>query len=218
MDAQPTVSLKRAFNLPLLTFYGLGTILGAGIYVLIGEVAGLAGMAAPFAFLLASILATFSALSYAELSARFPVSAGEAIYVQQAFGIRSLSRLVGLLIALIGLISSATLVRGFVGYFQLYVPLPEWQIISLLVLLLGGLAMKGISESAWVAAITTVIEMAGLLLILVVAGENLQQLPEQLPQMIPGASGIALFGIVAGAFVAFYAYVGFEDIVNVAEG
>lgn len=217
MDAQPTVSLKRAFNLPLLTFYGLGTILGAGIYVLIGEVAGLAGMAAPFAFLLASILATFSALSYAELSARFPVSAGEAIYVQQAFGIRSLSRLVGLLIALIGLISSATLVRGFVGYFQLYVPLPEWQIISLLVLLLGGLAMKGISESAWVAAITTVIEMAGLLLILVVAGENLQQLPEQLPQMIPGASGIALFGIVAGAFVAFYAYVGFEDIVNVAE-
>ena len=72
------VSLKRAFTLPLLTFYGLGTILGAGIYVLIGEVAGNAGMAAPFAFIIAALLATFSALSYAELSARYPLSAGEA--------------------------------------------------------------------------------------------------------------------------------------------
>lgn len=219
MEEQHThhIPLKRAFNLPLLTFYGLGTILGAGIYVLIGEVAGIAGMAAPLAFLLASVLATFSALSYAELSARFPISAGEAIYVQQAFGRLALSRLVGLAIVTIGIVSSATLVRGFVGYFQLYVPMAEWQIITLLVVLLAALAIKGISESAWVAAATTVVELAGLLLILTVAGSNLQHLPEQLPQMVPGTGGVALIGIVAGAFIAFYAYVGFEDIVNVAE-
>lgn len=211
------VTLKRAFSLPLLTFYGLGTILGAGIYVLIGEVVGHAGMAAPFAFLLASILAAFSALSYAELSARFPVSAGEAVYVHQAFGQRTLSRLVGLSIVVIGIVSSATLVRGFVGYFQLYVPLSEWQIISLLVIVLAALAMKGISESAWVAAGTTVVEIVGLLLILVVAGKNLVHLPQYLPHMLPELSGTSGVAIVAGAFVAFYAYVGFEDIVNVAE-
>jgi APA family basic amino acid/polyamine antiporter len=211
------VTLKRAFNLPLLTFYGLGTILGAGIYVLLGEVARSAGMATPLAFLLAAILATFSALSYAELSARFPISAGEAIYVQQAFGRRGLSRLIGLFIVAIGVVSSATLVRGFVGYFQLFVPMAEWQIICLLVILLGGLAIKGISESAWVAAATTLIELAGLLLILAVAGENLTELPTRLPEMLPGSAGISMFGIVAGAFVAFYAFVGFEDIVNVAE-
>jgi amino acid transporter len=219
MDEQlpQQVTLKRAFNLPLLTFYGLGTILGAGIYVLLGEVAGSAGMATPLAFLLAAILAAFSALSYAELSARFPISAGEAIYVQQAFGRRGLSRLIGLFIVAIGVVSSATLVRGFVGYFQLFVPIAEWQIICLLVILLGGLAIKGISESAWVAAATTLNELAGLLLILAVAGENLTELPTRLPEMLPGSAGISMFGIVAGAFVAFYAFVGFEDIVNVAE-
>ncbi|MCW8919814.1 MAG: amino acid permease [Gammaproteobacteria bacterium] len=217
---QPThhpVTLKRAFSLPLLTFYGLGTILGAGIYVLIGEVAGSAGMAAPLAFLLAAVLATFSALSYAELSARFPISAGEAIYAQQAFGHVGLSRLLGLLIVTIGVVSSATLVRGFVGYFQLYVPLADWLIIVLLVVLLGALAIKGIMESAWVAAATTLVEVAGLLLILLVAGERLAELPARLPELLPGASGVTALGIVAGAFVAFYAFVGFEDMVNVAE-
>lgn len=219
MEEQRTnpATLKRAFNLPLLTFYGLGTIIGAGIYVLIGEVAGIAGMAAPFAFLLASILAAFSALSYAELAARFPFSAGEAIYVQQAFGRRELSRLLGLLIVVIGVVSSATLVRGFVGYFQVFVPLDEWIIICLLVLLLGALAAKGISESAWIAAVTTVIEVVGLLLILAVAGEHFSDLPARLPEMLPGTNGVTVIGIVAGAFVAFYAFVGFEDIVNVAE-
>jgi amino acid transporter len=219
MDEQQSrsVTLKRAFNLPLLTFYGLGTILGAGIYVLIGEVAGSAGMAAPLAFLLASILATFSALSYAELSARFPISAGEAIYVQQAFGHRGLSRLIGLLIVTIGIVSSATLVRGFVGYFQLYVAIADWQVIILLVVLLTALAVKGINESAWVAAAATVVELAGLFLILAVAGENMSELPVRLPEMLPGSSGVTTIGIVAGAFIAFYAYVGFEDIVNVAE-
>jgi APA family basic amino acid/polyamine antiporter len=211
------VTLKRAFNLPLLTFYGLGTILGAGIYVLIGEVAGSAGMATPLAFLLASILAAFSALSYAELSARFPISAGEAIYVQQAFGRPALSRLTGLLIVTIGIVSSATLVRGFVGYFQLFVPLDEWFIICLLVLLLGGLAAKGITESAWVAAFTTLVELAGLLLILAVAGESFATLPERLPELLPATAGAGVVGVFAGAFVAFYAFVGFEDIVNVAE-
>jgi APA family basic amino acid/polyamine antiporter len=211
------VALKRAFNLSLLTFYGMGTILGAGIYVLLGEVAASAGMATPFAFLLAAILATFSALSYAELSARFPISAGEAIYVQQAFGRRGLSRLIGLLVVAIGVVSSATLVRGFVGYFQLFVPMTDWQIICLLVLLLGALAIKGITESAWVAAATTLVELTGLLLILAEAGENLATLPARLPEMLPGGENITVFGIVAGAFVAFYAFVGFEDIVNVAE-
>jgi APA family basic amino acid/polyamine antiporter len=217
-EQHPTpVTLKRTLTLPLLTFYGLGTILGAGIYVLIGEVAGIAGMATPLAFLLASILATLSALSYAELSARFPISAGEAIYVQQAFGRRDLSRLIGLLIVTIGVVSSATLVRGFVGYFQIFIPMTDWAIISLLVCMLGALAIKGISESAWVAAATTVIEIAGLVLILAVAGEHLTDLPARWPEMMPGTMDITVIGIVAGAFVAFYSFIGFEDIVNVAE-
>src|SRR5690606_7313414 len=144
-------------------------------------------------------------------------SAGEAVYVQQAFGRPALSRLMGLLVVTIGVVSSATLARGFVGYFQLFVPVDSWLIISVLVVFLGALAIKGISESAWVAAATTLVELAGLLLILAVAGENLGELPARLPEMLPSASGVTVIGVVAGAFVAFYAYVGFEDIANVAE-
>ncbi len=213
----PTPTLKRSLSLPLITFYGLGTILGAGIYVLIGEVAGHAGMRAPWGFLIASLLATFSALSYAELSSRFPLSAGEAVYLQRAFGIRNLSRLVGLMIVFIGVVSTATLVNGFVGYFRVFVDAPPWLIISVLVFSLGGLAAWGINQSAWAAAVTTWVELGGLLLVLAVAGENLSQLPSRLPEMLPSAEPAVWAALFAGAFVAFYAFIGFEDIVNVAE-
>lgn len=209
--------LKRAFSLPLLTFYGLGTILGAGIYVLIGEVAAAAGVYTPLAFLLAALLAAFSAFSYAELSARYPVSAGEAVYAQRAFGRTGLALAVGLMIVGIGVVSTATLVNGFVGYLQVFLQLPAWLIIVLLVFALSGLAMWGISESAWVAALTTVVEIGGLLLILWVGWPE-AQLGQTLQRMAqPGMELVTLVGVLGGAFVAFYAFIGFEDIVNVAE-
>jgi len=214
---QTPITLKRAFTLPLLTFYGLGTILGAGIYVLIGEVAASAGIYTPLAFLLAAVLAAFSAFSYAELSARFPLSAGEAVYTQRAFGQTWLALTVGLMIVTIGLVSTATLVNGFVGYLQVFVQLPPWVIIVLLVFALSGLAMWGITESAWVATITTLVEMGGLLLVLWV-GWPVAKLAPALQQLIhPSLDMVALVGVLGGAFVAFYAFIGFEDIVNVAE-
>ncbi|MGR9073659.1 MAG: APC family permease, partial [Gammaproteobacteria bacterium] len=88
LNPQTSRPLKRSLSLTLVIFYGVGTILGAGIYVLIGKVAGYAGMHTPLAFLLALILAGFSALSYAELSTRYPLSAGEAVYIHRALGSR----------------------------------------------------------------------------------------------------------------------------------
>ena len=214
---QTRISLKRAFSLPLLTFYGLGTILGAGIYVLIGEVVANAGMLAPLSFLLASILAGFSAFSYAELGARFPFSAGEAVYVQQAFGRHGLARMVGLLIVSIGVVSTATLVNGFVGYIHIFIDIEPWLAILLLLCALLGVAMWGITQSAWVAALSTVVEMGGLVLVFTVAAPSLQMLPANWTEMLPPWDGVAWVGVTAGAFVAFYAFIGFEDIVNVAE-
>ncbi len=211
------ITLKRAFSLPLLTFYGLGTILGAGIYVLIGEVAGSAGIHAPLAFAIASVLAGFSAFSYAELSARYPLSAGEAVYTQRAFGKTWLAMMVGFLIVLIGMVSTATLVNGFVGYLQVFVQWPAWLIITLLVMVLVGIAMWGISESAWLAALTTLIEMGGLLLVLWVAVPQVNILPALQQSLEVSPDSTTLAGIFGGAFIAFYAFIGFEDIVNVAE-
>src|SRR4030065_324538 len=120
------VTLKRSLSLWLITFYGLGTILGAGIYVLIGKVAATAGLYAPVAFLVAALLAGFSAFSYAELSARLPKSAGEAVYVEEGLHLRGLSILVGGLIILTGIVSAATIANGFVGYLHVFVTIPDW--------------------------------------------------------------------------------------------
>jgi len=212
---EPT--LKRGLSLSLLTLYGLGTILGAGIYVLIGEVVAVSGRFAPVAFITASLLAVFTAFSYAELASRFPHSAGEAVYVEQGLRWRPAAVTIGLMVIGVGMVSAATIANGFVGYLHQFVVLPDWLSIVALVLLLTGIAAWGITESALAAALVTLLEISGLVLIIVVAGDGLTELPQRLPELLPPLDGHAWQGILLGAFLAFYAYIGFEDMVNVAE-
>ena len=215
-EKQPA-TLKRALSLPLVTFYGLGNILGAGIYVLVGKVVGYAGMYAPLSFLIAALLASLSAFAYAELSARFPFSAGEAVYVQEGIGIESISRLVGLLIVLAGVVSAATILRGFTGYLQVFFAVHDATVLLVLSLLLGAIAAWGISESVLIAALITLIEVAGLLIIIGVASPELIQLQAVAADFSPLAEFDVWQGIFIGGFLAFYAFIGFEDMVNVAE-
>ena len=211
-----TDKLKRAISLPMVTLYGLGTIIGAGIFVLIGEVAGISGIYAPLAFLVASIVAAFTALSYAELSSRFPKSAGEAVYLEEAFHRRRLSTTTGLIGILIGTVSAATITNGVVGYIQLFIDLPAWLIILLLVFAMALLAGWGISESVGVAALTTAITIVGLLAVIAFNANHLADLPTRLPEMVP--PDLSTWGLVLfGGFVAFYAFIGFEDMINIAE-
>jgi APA family basic amino acid/polyamine antiporter len=210
-------SLRRALSLPLVTFYGLGNILGAGIYVLVGKVVGEAGLFAPLSFLLAALLASLTAFTYAELSSRFPLSAGEAVYVQEGLGISLLPSVVGILIVLAGIVSAATIMNGFAGYLRIFVPIPSATAATLLVLVLGGLAAWGIAESVVAAAVVTVVEVAGLLLIIGIASPDLVGLGSLLVELPPLSEAAVLPGILMGAFIAFYAFIGFEDMVNVAE-
>lgn len=214
-SSQP--ALKRSLGLGLISLYGLGNILGAGIYVLVGKVVGVAGVHAPLAFLIAALVATLSAFTYGELAARHPVSAGEAVYVDAAFGVAAISLAVGLLIALAGTVSAATLVRGFVGYLHVLVQLPEFLVMALLVLALGAVAAWGIVESARAAALFTLIEIGGLLLVVYVARESFAALPAQAGTILLPPSAAAWQGTMLAAFLAFYAFIGFEDMVNVAE-
>jgi amino acid transporter len=211
-------SLKRTIGLPVLLFYGLGNILGAGIYVLIGKVAGEAGMYVPLAFFTAFVVAGFSAFTYSELSARYPLSAGAAVYINEGFHSAALSRLTGLLIAFSGMVSAATISRGFYGYFSTFLPLPEGLVVTGIILLLGALTMWGISQSVGVAASLTLIEIVGLLLV-IWAGRDvlLTSLPARIDTLVPPMQSSALIGIVLGSFLAFFAYIGFEDMVNIAE-
>ena len=209
--------LKRSLSLPLVTLYGLGTTIGAGIYVLVGKVAADAESHAPLAFLLASLLVAFSALSFAELSARFPRSAGEAIYVHEGFGRRGLALATGLLVVLAGLVSCATISRGFVGYLQALVTLDPLFVLVTLIVALGALAAWGIAESVSFAAFLTLIEIAGLIFVIWSGRESLATLPDRWPELVPPVEAGAWLGIFSGSVVAFYAFIGFEDMVNVAE-
>ncbi|MBP9738910.1 amino acid permease [Candidatus Saccharibacteria bacterium] len=209
------IRLQRKFNLPLLTFYGVGNILGAGIYVLIGKVAASAGPATLLAFLVASIVAALSAFSYMELSARFPMSAGAAVYVHHAYKKRLASMFVGFCMVASALVSSAALARGFAGYFSEIVTVNQTLIAVIVVLAMGFVAAWGIDKTAVLATIFTIVELVGLLAVvwfgrdLLVGGANeatLLALPD-----------VGVAGVLTGAFLAFYAYIGFEDMVNVSE-
>ena len=211
------VALKRDVSLPLFVLYGVGNIIGAGIYVLVGKVAGAAGYQAPFAFLTAALVAGITGLSYGELGARYPVSAGEAVYLYEAFRRRWLSVAVGLLISAAGLVSTATLARGFVGYFNVFVPAPDWIVIVGMLSLLTLVAVRGIAESARVAALLTLFEAGGLVWVIAVASPNLSALGAlSFADAVP-TSAVAWQGVFGGAFLAFFAFIGFEDMVNIAE-
>jgi APA family basic amino acid/polyamine antiporter len=207
-------TLKRNITFPLLLFYGLGTILGAGIYVLTGVVASHAGQFTPLAFFLAALVAAPTAFSYAALSSRYPKSAGEAIYVKEAFKSLGLGTVTGLLVIIVGIVSAATIANGFVGYFSLFSDLPAAAVIFLLVIILAATAIYGIVQSVAIASVIAVVEIIGLMI--VVHGGWMQ--PSYIEvELVPPVNGIVWSGVFAGAFLAFYAFIGFEDIVNLAE-
>ena len=160
-DAVPGTGLSRSLGLCLLVLYGLGVIIGAGVYVVIGDVIAHAGMFAVSAFAVAGALAGLIALSYAELGARHPEAAGAAAYVKEAFGSDRFAQLTGFAVAVVVLISAATIARGTAGYAHAFVALPETLLAGVVVLLFTAMACLGVKDSVRAAAVMTVIELAG---------------------------------------------------------
>lgn len=212
----PAAGLRRRLTLPLLVLYGTGVTVGAGIYVLIGAVAGHAGVYASWAFALAAGVMALTAASYAELATRYPVSAGEAAYVRAAFDSRTLSRSVGALRLAIGIISAAAVTVGGAGYLGQLVSLPGPMIVVAIVAALGVVAAWGILESVMLAGLLTLIETGGLVWIIVSAVHSDISFGHALftPPPLDGGtfSGIAFAGVLA-----FFAFVGFEDLANIVE-
>jgi APA family basic amino acid/polyamine antiporter len=214
---QNGVSLKKNINLPLLIFYGLGNTLGAGIYVLVGKVAGIAGLFAPIAFIVSSLVVIFTALTYSELSARYPLSAGEAVYIYRGLGLKRVAVFAGLLICTAGIVSAATLCQGFIGYFQVFIDIDARLGLVLLIIILGSIVAWGIKEAVITAAVFTIIEIAGLLLIIVTGMDNISFDRVRTAELLPAPDVTVWLSILNGAFLAVYAFLGFEDMVNVAE-
>ena len=209
--------LKRTLTLPLLTFYGLGSIIGAGIYALIGSVAQEARFYTPFSFLIAAIIALFTAASYAELSSRYPESAGSSLYINKAFNRAWLSGLVGWLVVTTGIVSCGALIHGFINYLHLYIATSNYILIPIIVFILGCITLLGITESAVAIFVMTVMEIGGLLIIIWYGKHNFSKVITDSAQFIPTLNLQTWLSILSGSFIAFYAFIGFEDMVNVAE-
>ncbi|MCA9334854.1 amino acid permease [Candidatus Saccharibacteria bacterium] len=207
--------LKRSLGLPLVTLYGLGNILGAGIYVLVGKVAGFAGEGTTLAFLFAMVIAAFTAFSYMELAGRYPVSASASVYLHKAFGKQWLSVLIGLAMVAGGIASAAALSQGFAGYLNTFIGVPINVASVGLIVILGLIALKGIGESVKTAVLFTIVEILGLIMVIWAGWDVIKDTGVGDVFSVDPVLGTS--GLIAGTFLAFYAFIGFEDMVNVAE-
>ena len=204
-------TLKRRIGPGLLTAYGVGIMVGAGIYVLTGAAAGAAGVWAPLSFALAAIVAVPTALSFAELAARIPEAAGDSSYVEVGLRRHWLAVAVGAVNVIAGVVAAAAVLRGGVGYLTSIVDVP----FALGVFGLGAamtlIALVGVLESLTFAAVMTVIEVIGLTLV-IGAGFAAAPVAEWSAPPAPEWSGVA-----AATIFAFFAFIGFDDMVNIAE-
>ena len=215
--------LNRVITRPMLTFFILGDILGAGIYALTGQVAGDVGGAIWSSFLVSFLLALVTAFAYLELVTKYPRAAGAALYVHRAFHVTILSFMVTIAVMASGVTSasfSATRVGGryWTGVFGTENP-PTVLIAILVILLVAAVNYRGVGESIKINIAITLIELSGLIFIILIGAWVLIQgegNPGQAFEFKESGFG-ALTGITAGAATAFYAFIGFEDSVNMAE-
>ncbi len=217
MDAE----LKRCLSLTEIVVYGVGLILGAGIYVLIGAAAGIAGNMLWLSFLLSAIVASFTALSYAELSAMFPQAGAEYIYAREAFGWNAIAWMFGFIAIIIGFTAASAVAVGFGRYLSYFIPLDQTLFAVGIIIAMSLINFWGIKESARFNALATSIEVGGLLTVILVGGyfivngeivlANLFELPPA------GQDEVFWLPIVSAGALIFFAYMGFEDIANIAE-
>lgn len=208
------MSLQKQVGLLPVMLSGVGVILGAGIYALIGEAAGIAGFAVWLGFAAAALVAAFTGLSYAELSSMIPKAGAEFHYVKKAFG-RKTGFFTAWLLILAGLISTATVSWGFGNYFNALTGIPG---ISAAVILVGACTLiiySGIRKTTGIASILTIIEVLGLLIVIAIG------LPlffsQGIAQKVFDFSSFSIVSILQAAALVFFAFIGFEEIVRLSE-
>ena len=202
--------LKRSVSLFALTMYGIGIILGAGIYAIVGKAAGEAGNSLWLSFLIAAVVSMFTGLSYMELIPMFPQSAAEYIYVKNSLGNRLVAFVVGWVVLVAGVVSASAVAIGFANYFSGLFGGHIVLVAAMLIAVLSVINFLGISASTKINTVFSLIEVAGLLIVIFAAlpyigSVNLLEMPH------------GLTGVMSASALIFFAFIGFEDIANIAE-
>jgi APA family basic amino acid/polyamine antiporter len=214
-----TPKLNRHIGLFALVVYGVGDILGAGIYALIGKAAGEMGNAIWMAFLASMVAAGLTGLSYASLGSRYPRAGGASFFTHHAFKSDFLAYVIGLAALSSGMTSMAAGSRAFAGYFTTLVSsVPVDLVVVAFCLVIAGVVIRGIRESMWMNMLCTGIELGGLLLVIVVGWKFLGSVDYTNTVTVSNPAGDLTFSLIlTGAVLTFYSFVGFEDIINVSE-
>lgn len=204
------MALNRTLGLPMITFYGTGMILGAGIYSIIGQAAGIAGEGLWQGFLLAGIAALLTALSYAELATMFPTAGAEYTYIRNAFSKQQwLAATIGIVVVFAGCASAATVTLAFTSYLQYFINLPRFIVASGILIVFTGVNILGIQQSSWTNAVFTSIEALGLILFIWLGWKQ----PEFGNALLTTPS----LSTVASAALIIFAFLGFQNVVSLAE-
>jgi APA family basic amino acid/polyamine antiporter len=204
------MQLEKALGLAGLTFYGVGIILGAGIYSVLGVAAQDAGAGLWMCFAGAGLIALFTAMSYAELSTAYPRASAEFTYLRHAFpSWPGIALVVGLLIALSGAATAATVALAFAGYLQSFADLPTAPVAWGLLVLVLGLNIVGVKQSGWVNVVFTLAEVGGLVLFIGLGATH--------GSFGEAVTAAPMSGVVAGIALVFFSFLGFENVANLAE-
>lgn len=202
--------LRRALGLPTVTAYGVGTILGAGIYTVLGAAAGRVGDAVWMSFLVSALVALLTALSYAELATTYPRASAEFFYIREALETpRWPAFVVGVMMAGSAAAMAGAVALAFGGYLADLAPLAPLPSAALLLAALTLVSLWGIQESARTTVIFTLIETAGLALVVVVGVRS--------PEFGRAFTAPPSWSVAAGAALVFFSYLGFENIPKLAE-
>ncbi len=217
---EPT-ELRRAIGPRLLLMFIVGDMLGGGIYALVGKVGADVGGAIWTAFVAAFVLAALTAFAYAELVTKYPRAAGAALYTNRAFGLQFFTFMVAFAVMASGITSASTLARGFSGdslAHLLGTDIPVIPVSIAFLVAVAALNMRGVAESLKTNVVFTLIEVFGLLLILLVGIVAFGDGSADVSRNFDFKAGDSVFlAIVGGTTLAFYALIGFEDSVNLAE-
>ncbi|MFF3645787.1 APC family permease [Streptomyces sp. NPDC002564] len=217
-------ALHRAIGPRLLILFVIGDILGTGIYATTGKVAGKVGGALWLPFAIGFVVAILTAASYVELVGKYPKAAGAALYTQKAFKTPFLTFIIAFMVMCSGLSSASAAARAFSGDYLGELTndaLPPTLIAITFIVLLAALNMRGVSESVKTNVVLTLVELTGLMIILaigayaVLSGDGE---PSRLTDFEANGTGYALMtGVLGATALGFFAFVGFEDSVNMAE-
>jgi basic amino acid/polyamine antiporter, APA family len=219
-------SLRRVIGPWLLLLFIIGDVLGTGIYALTGQVAKQVGGVVWLPFVVAFLVALITAFSYLELVTKYPQAAGAALYTHKAFGLHFVTFLVAFAVMCSGLTSASTAARAFsanmthafglnlAGGFGITLAGLAFMAV------IGAINFRGVAESLKMNVVLTCVELSGLLIIILIgfmaitAGQG--DVSRVLEFRTEGDAGW-FWPVIAATTLAFFAMVGFEDSVNMAE-